>query len=190
MNQTEPADRLCTGRMELPVRLLARCPPRTIERWRLPTTRGSVSSWRCSSAHFLFLVLSSLPFLHSSSFRSAADRDPWPEPPRIPITGAAVDPHHRSCSRSPSPEPPRCPLPRAWATLLVACHCCFPSGRHPRRPRPLHPAVPPPARPCVARGRFPPPPLPRLRSGAAAATSPSSRPPHSASVCYLVCWIG
>ena len=100
-----------TGRTELPVRPLARCRPRTIERRRLPTARGSVSSWRCSSAHFLFLVLSSLPFLHSSSFRSAADRDPWPEPPRIPITGAAVDPHHRSCSRSPSPEPPRCPLP-------------------------------------------------------------------------------
>jgi len=100
-----------TGRTELPVRPLAPCRTRTMERRRLPTARGSVSRWRCSSAHFLFLVLSSLPFLHSSSFRSAADRDPWPEPPRIPITGAAADPHHRSCSRSPSPEPPRCPLP-------------------------------------------------------------------------------
>ena len=151
-----------TGRTELPVRPLARCRPRTIERRRLPTARGSVSSWRCSSAHFLFLVLSSLPFLHSSSFRSAADRDPWPEPPQIPITGAAADPHRRShrvarsrrCPRSRAPEPPSSlPVTAASRRAAIPVAHGHSTRRRLRPPGPASPAAASLRLRCLARGR-------------------------------------
>ena len=177
-----------TGRTELPVRPLARCRPRTIERRRLPTARGSVSSWRCSSAHFLFLVLSSLPFLHSSSFRSAAD------------------PHHRSCSRSPSPELQQIPI--AGATALPAPGGAPAPARLSRPPRcpslllPVGPPSPSPtatppggasARPALRRPR----PLP-----SASAASPAVgrgccyltvQSPSPFGLCLLPCllnWLG
>ena len=144
------------------MRPLARCRPRTIERRRLPTARGSVSSWRCSSAHFLFLVLSSLPFLHSSSFRSAADRDPWPEPPRIPITGAAADPHRRShrvarsrrCPRSRAPEPPSSlPVTAASRRAAIPVAHGHSTRRRLRPPGPASPAAASLRLRCLARGR-------------------------------------